>query len=139
MPKIFIDAGHGGKDSGAIGNDLHEKDVVLDIALRIKEDLLIFKDTQVLLSREKNEFLTLKERTDKANSWGADILYQSITIASKKKPPKALNHLFIMVLFLQERLLFKMFYTLKFCKQWALKLKIGARSEQIFMYCVNLI
>ena len=32
MPRIFIDAGHGGKDFGAIGNDLHEKDVVLDIA-----------------------------------------------------------------------------------------------------------
>ena len=49
MAKIFIDAGHGGKDTGAIGNDLYEKDVVLDIALRIKEDLLIYKDTQVLI------------------------------------------------------------------------------------------
>ncbi len=44
MAKIFIDSGHGDKDTGAIGNDLYEKDVVLDIALRIKKDLLIFKD-----------------------------------------------------------------------------------------------
>jgi N-acetylmuramoyl-L-alanine amidase len=73
MPKIFIDSGHGGKDTGAIGNDLYEKEVVLDIALRIKRDLLIFKDVEILLSREIDEYLTLDERTDKANSWGADI------------------------------------------------------------------
>ena len=73
MPKIFIDNGHGGKDTGAIGNDLYEKDVVLDIGLRIKENLSIFKDVEVLLSRELDEYLTLDERTDKANSWGADI------------------------------------------------------------------
>jgi len=73
MTKIFIDSGHGGNDTGAIGNDLYEKDVVLDIALRIKKDLLIFKDVEVLLSREKDEFLTLDERTEKANTWGADI------------------------------------------------------------------
>jgi N-acetylmuramoyl-L-alanine amidase len=73
MPKIFIDLGHGGKDAGAIGNGLSEKDVVLDIGLRIKEDLLIFKDVEILLSREVDEFLSLDERTEKANSWGADI------------------------------------------------------------------
>ena len=36
MVKIFLDAGHGGKDSGAIGNGLYEKNVVLDIAKRIE-------------------------------------------------------------------------------------------------------
>jgi len=74
MAKIFIDAGHGGKDFGAMGNDLHEKDVVLDIALKIKEGLSAYKDAQVLLSREKDAYLTLDERTDKANAWGADVL-----------------------------------------------------------------
>lgn len=74
MPRIFIDCGHGGKDFGAIGNGLNEKDVVLDIGLKIKEGLANYKDAQVLLSREKDEFLTLDERTDKANAWKADIL-----------------------------------------------------------------
>jgi N-acetylmuramoyl-L-alanine amidase len=74
MPKIFIDLGHGGKDTGAIGNDLYEKDVVLDIGMRIKKGLSAYKDAQILLSREKDEYLTLDERTDKANAWGADVL-----------------------------------------------------------------
>ena len=64
MPRIFIDAGHGGKDFGAMGNDLHEKDVVLDIAMRIKNGLSVYKDAQVLLSREKDEYLSLEERTE---------------------------------------------------------------------------
>lgn len=84
MPRIFIDAGHGGKDFGAIGNDLHEKDIVLDIALRIKEGLSIFKDAQVFLSREKDKFLTLEERTNEANLWRADVLL-SIHINSFKE------------------------------------------------------
>jgi N-acetylmuramoyl-L-alanine amidase len=88
MPRIFIDAGHGGKDSGAIGNDLQEKDIVLDIALRIKEDLLIFKDVEVLLSREENEFLTLDERTNKANLWKADIYISIHNNSFKEKTSK---------------------------------------------------
>jgi N-acetylmuramoyl-L-alanine amidase len=88
MPRIFIDLGHGGKDFGAIGNDLHEKDVVLDIGMRIKKGLSNYKDAQVLLSREKNEFLTLKERTDKANSWGADIYISIHNNSFKEKTSK---------------------------------------------------
>lgn len=74
MARIFIDAGHGGKDFGAMGNDLHEKDVVLDIALKIKKGLSAYKDAEILLSREKDAYLSLDERTDKANAWGADVL-----------------------------------------------------------------
>ncbi|MEI0739321.1 N-acetylmuramoyl-L-alanine amidase [Paenibacillus sp. JTLBN-2024] len=37
MKKVWIDAGHGGKDSGATGNGLQEKDVVLALALAIKK------------------------------------------------------------------------------------------------------
>ena len=88
MPRIFIDAGHGGKDFGAIGNDLHEKDVVLDISRRIKKGLLNYKDVQVLISREKDEFLTLDERTEKANLWRADILLSIHNNSFKEKSAK---------------------------------------------------
>ncbi|BAB05014.1 peptidoglycan-binding protein [Halalkalibacterium halodurans] len=70
--KIFIDAGHGGHDPGAVGNGLREKDIALAISLYQKEAL---EDAgySVMLSRSTDRFLSLKERTDKANAWGADL------------------------------------------------------------------
>lgn len=72
MVKIFLDPGHGGKDLGAISDGLHEKDIVLDLAKRIEQKLQAFKNVEVKLSRTKDEFLSLSERTDMANKWGAD-------------------------------------------------------------------
>ena len=47
MVKIFLDAGHGGKDSGAIGNDLYEKNIVLDLAKRIEQKLQAYKNVDI--------------------------------------------------------------------------------------------
>jgi N-acetylmuramoyl-L-alanine amidase len=74
LAKIFIDVGHGGKDGGAVGNGLKEKDMNLDIALRIKKGLQAYENAQILMSRETDEYLTLDERTIKANQWNADLL-----------------------------------------------------------------
>lgn len=75
MPKVWIDAGHGGKDPGAVGNGLQEKDIALKVSLGIKTRLeAAYEDVQVLLSRSTDVFLELKERTNKANAAGADIL-----------------------------------------------------------------
>ncbi|WP_339295493.1 N-acetylmuramoyl-L-alanine amidase [Paenibacillus sp. FSL W7-1279] len=75
MKKVWIDAGHGGKDSGATGNGLQEKDVVLAVSLAVKNRLEAeYGDVQVLLSRSSDVFLELDERTRKANAAGADIL-----------------------------------------------------------------
>ena len=86
--KIFLDAGHGGKDSGAIGNKLYEKKVVLDIAKRIEIKLKQYKNVEVMQSRSTDVFLELSERTDKANRWGAhafiSLHLNSSTIASAK-------------------------------------------------------
>lgn len=73
MPKIFIDPGHGGKDSGAVDNGLKEKDIVLYIALRMKYILQDeYTNAQVKLSREKDVFVDLSERARMANAWGAN-------------------------------------------------------------------
>ena len=69
---IYLDAGHGGKDSGAIGNGIKEKDIVLDIVKRIETGLKAF-DVNVMLSRATDIFLTLDERTSKANAAKADV------------------------------------------------------------------
>ncbi|MGC4379287.1 N-acetylmuramoyl-L-alanine amidase [Fictibacillus sp. Mic-4] len=73
MPKIFIDPGHGGKDSGAIGNGLQEKDLTLDIALRMRRILLDeYEGVVVKLSRATDIYVSLDQRTNMANAWGAD-------------------------------------------------------------------
>lgn len=71
--KIFIDPGHGGKDSGASGNGIKEKDIVLDICKRIQTGLEAY-DVDVKLSRETDVFIELTDRTKAANNWNADVL-----------------------------------------------------------------
>jgi len=80
MPKIFLDPGHGGNDTGAVGNGLREKDITLSIALEISRILQNeYEGVSVQLSRTKDETVSLAERTRRANSWGAD-LYVSIHV-----------------------------------------------------------
>lgn len=75
MYKVWIDAGHGGKDPGAVANGIQEKDIALKVSLGIKEGLEAgYEDVQVLLSRSTDVFLELRDRTTKANAAGADIL-----------------------------------------------------------------
>lgn len=69
---IVIDAGHGGNDTGAVGNGLREKDITLDIALRVKQ-LLEEKGFAVIMTRDSDVYPSLKERTDLANNANADI------------------------------------------------------------------
>lgn len=70
--KIFVDAGHGGSDPGAIGAaGLQEKEVNLDVALRLRDWLQGFGAT-VEMSRTTDIFIPLGTRADLANSFGAD-------------------------------------------------------------------
>ncbi|WP_338841870.1 N-acetylmuramoyl-L-alanine amidase [Paenibacillus glucanolyticus] len=75
MKKVWIDGGHGGKDPGAVGNSIQEKDIVLTLSLEIKKQLeRDYEGVQVLLSRSTDVFLELSDRTNAANKAGADIL-----------------------------------------------------------------
>lgn len=74
MFKFFIDPGHGGSDPGAVGNGLKEKDLTLAISKKIRDKLANYEGVQVKLSRESDTSLSLKQRTDMANAWGADYL-----------------------------------------------------------------
>ena len=70
--KIVVDAGHGGKDTGAIGpNGLREKDANLGTALLLKSELEK-AGAIVLLTRSTDIFLELYQRTDIANLSDAD-------------------------------------------------------------------
>ncbi len=70
--RIVIDAGHGDHDPGAIGyKGIQEKDIVLDIAKRLKK-VLVAEGIEVLLTRDTDIFLPLKKRSDIANKAKAD-------------------------------------------------------------------
>ena len=71
---IVIDPGHGGKDPGALGiNGLQEKDIVLKVAKKVAA--ILEKETafKVLLTRERDVFIPLEERTAIANTREADL------------------------------------------------------------------
>ncbi|MCI0370702.1 MAG: N-acetylmuramoyl-L-alanine amidase [candidate division NC10 bacterium] len=70
---IVIDPGHGGRDSGAVGpRGLKEKDVVLDIALRLRKLIQDRLGMRVILTRSEDVFVSLEERTAIANRAKAD-------------------------------------------------------------------
>ncbi|HEV8662649.1 MAG TPA: N-acetylmuramoyl-L-alanine amidase [Candidatus Methylomirabilis sp.] len=70
---IVIDPGHGGRDPGAIGSGgLREKDVVLDIALRLEKLIKSRLGLAVILTRREDVFISLEERTAIANRAKAD-------------------------------------------------------------------
>jgi N-acetylmuramoyl-L-alanine amidase len=71
--RIMIDAGHGGKDPGAVGySGLQEKGVVLDICRQLKK-ILQERGFDVELTREDDRFLSLSERTLMASQYNADL------------------------------------------------------------------
>ncbi len=72
--RIVLDAGHGGHDSGTIGpNGLDEKDVVLDVVLRLGRLLHKRLGTDVIYTRKDDTFIPLQERTAIANRAHADL------------------------------------------------------------------
>ena len=85
---VVIDAGHGGNDVGASEHGINEKDVNLDVALKlgnlIKKNL---KNTEVIYTRDGDYFISLQKRADVANRAKAD-LFISIHCNSVDKANK---------------------------------------------------
>lgn len=91
---IVLDAGHGGHDEGATGpSGLHEKDLVLDVtkllATRLRE-----RGVRVVLTRTRDEFLSLEERTAVANDARADLFLSIHANASSSRKPRGIETYF---------------------------------------------
>ncbi|NYF78144.1 N-acetylmuramoyl-L-alanine amidase [Granulicella arctica] len=72
--RIVIDAGHGGHDSGTLGVDgIEEKDVVLDVALRLGKMLHDRLGAEIIYTRSDDTFIPLETRTAIANKAQADL------------------------------------------------------------------
>jgi N-acetylmuramoyl-L-alanine amidase len=86
LGRVVIDAGHGGKDTGTIGrNGLLEKDLVLDVALRLGNLIRQKLGAEVVYTRADDTFVPLGERTAIANRAKAD-LFISIHANSSPDP-----------------------------------------------------
>lgn len=80
---IVIDAGHGGKDPGAIYNNVKEKDIILDIAIKLRDMLKKDPNLTVYMTRDSDVFIPLEERTALANKYKADIFVSIHANAAK--------------------------------------------------------
>ena len=69
---IVIDPGHGGKDPGASGNGVIEKNINLAVGLELAK-VLNSRGFRVVMTRQTDVYLTLQERTDIANAQNADL------------------------------------------------------------------
>lgn len=89
MKTVVIDAGHGGNDPGNLGTGrykLKEKDIALDVALRVGRFInSVFPEIKVVYTRDKDVFIGLNERADVANKSDAD-LFLSIHCNAAKNP-----------------------------------------------------
>ncbi len=84
--RIVIDAGHGGHDSGTFGyGGIEEKDVVLDVALRLGKLLHERLGAEIIYTRSDDTFIPLETRTAIANKAQAD-LFLSIHANSSRDP-----------------------------------------------------
>jgi N-acetylmuramoyl-L-alanine amidase len=82
--KVVIDAGHGGHDTGTIGpRGLMEKDLVLDVALRLGKLVRQRMGAEVVFTRSTDTFIPLEQRTKIANDEKADLF---ISIHANSSP-----------------------------------------------------
>lgn len=88
IKRVVVDAGHGGRDPGAVGRTgLREKDVNLDLAKRLA-GILERQGIEVVMTRKVDKFISLQERVEIANRVNADFF---ISIHSNSARSRKLN------------------------------------------------
>ncbi len=93
---IVIDAGHGGHDPGSIGRaGLQEKELVLDVALRLERLLRTRLGAQVVMTRSTDVFVALEERTAIANTKGADLFLSIHANSSRSSRSRGIETYFL--------------------------------------------
>jgi N-acetylmuramoyl-L-alanine amidase len=90
--RIVLDPGHGGHDPGAVGPKNHyEKDVVLDVALKLRKILAGDPNLEIFLTRETDVFIPLEQRTAIANSKNADLFVSIHANASPRREARGIE------------------------------------------------
>ncbi len=94
LTTVVIDAGHGGKDPGSISRDkkTYEKTLTLDISRRLSEKISsAYPEVKVVMTRSKDEYVTLNDRAQIANSAHADLFISIHINDNDRTSPKGFS------------------------------------------------
>jgi N-acetylmuramoyl-L-alanine amidase len=96
LSRVVIDAGHGGHDTGSIGpGGYTEKDLVLDVALRLKELIETELGAEVVMTRTDDTFVPLESRTAIANQQEADLFISIHANSSRIRAARGVETYFL--------------------------------------------
>lgn len=93
--KVVLDAGHGGNDFGAVHHGFVEKNIALDVTLKVGKILEKHKDIELIYTRKTDVFVDLKDRANIANKADAN-LFVSIHCNGVKNQEPAGTETFVM-------------------------------------------
>ena len=88
---IAIDAGHGGEDPGALGSRSREKNITLDISKRLARKINNTKGMRAVLIRDRDYFVKLRDRMEKARKANADLFVSIHADAALNKSARGMS------------------------------------------------
>ena len=96
LPLIVVDAGHGGKDDGAMSaSGIKEKDINLKISKHVKTILVSRYKYRVVMTRKDDTFIPLKDRSKISNRRNADLFVSIHANAAKRKSAHGIETYFL--------------------------------------------
>jgi N-acetylmuramoyl-L-alanine amidase len=96
LSRVVIDAGHGGHDTGTIGQGGYtEKELVLDVSQRLKQLIETELGAEVVMTRTDDNFIPLETRTSIANQQQADLLISIHANSSRVRSVRGVETYFL--------------------------------------------